>query len=148
LGCGCGTLLFAGCAGAIALAVIFGDKENPTDKLGGKETPADKLAGTWELDRDSGAPVPDQFARYKTFGYQFDKDGTFAEDWDGSVHRGRWRAERGAASAPIYAMVSSPPKQTSETIYRFRPQDKDHLVFNHSGALVPLKRTSRQIAAP
>jgi WD40 repeat protein len=137
VGCGCSSLLFLGCAGIIALAAIFG----------GKDTPEARLAGSWELDRASGAPIPDQFVKYKTFGFDFDKDGTFREDWDGSVHEGKWRADKGFDDDPVYAYITYQPN-TRETILRFRPQEnKDRLIFNHAGAMVPLKRTDRRIAA-
>jgi WD40 repeat protein len=136
VGCGCSSLLFLGCAGVIVLAAVFG----------GKTTPEGQLAGSWELDRDSGAPIPDQFVKYKTFGFDFDKDGTFREDWDGSVHEGKWRAEKGEDPDPVYALITYPP-DTHSTVFRFRPQEgKDRLIFNHAGALVPLKRTDRRIA--
>ncbi len=136
VGCGCSSLLFLGCAGVILLAIVFG----------GKGAPEDQLAGSWEVDRDSGAPIPKQFNDDKTFGFQFLKeDGTFYENWNGSVHKGKWRAEKGDKPDTLFALISYPPK-THETILRFRPVDRDHIIFDHSGQEVLLKRSERQLA--
>jgi WD40 repeat protein len=134
VGVGVGAVLLLAVAGLVTLGIVFG-----------KPSPAEQLAGSWELDRESGAPIPDQFKDYKTFGYQFDREGTWTEDWNGSIHQGKWRAEAGDANDPLFALVSYPPRPW-ETIFKFRPVDNDHLLFNHSGVLVPLRRSNRQLA--